>query len=153
ASQATIRGEDQLRAFREAGIQLPTSKALTLDSEIRLAQPIKLKVTRKSEDKQQETASPQWNSLFSDSDVHTLLASTAEDIDVEPSAIDLSPADDSASTPAENDIAIDKAIEIGISGRRKGLFAPDYILNVVRPVDGRDTILERTVRAVQVGTR
>jgi hypothetical protein len=52
-----------------------------------------------------------------------------------------------------SDIAVEKVVEIAISGHRKGLFAPDYSINLVRMLEGRETILERTVRSVRTGDR
>jgi len=150
AAHAGIRTADQLKAFREVGVNLPTDQAFSLDSEIRVTESSKLTVLDDGDPDGRDPSSPQWTSFFEESEVQALLeAGTDETDDAELLTDDLPPTEDVQS----DDIAIERAIEIEISGRRKGLFSPDYSINLVRVVDGKEAILERTVRSVQVGNR
>jgi len=144
---AGIKDDEQIRALQECGVSLHVGdQPLKLAPDMRVDEATQLLMGRSGQNAE-DTKTPEWGRLFSDSEVNSLL-STEDDDDGE--AVDVL-IDEAPTEGAKTDIAVERAIDLTISGRRRGLFLPDYMVNVVRTVDGRETIVERTVRSLSVG--
>jgi hypothetical protein len=150
AQAAGINDDEQVRALRECGVSVGIDgQALGLAAEMKVNASTDVAVHAGRRSAGEGGIKPtEWGRFFSDSEVNALLGTGEDEGEAIEDLIDEVPTE-----PNEVDIAVEKAIELAISGRRRGLFTADYAVNVVRVVDGKDTIVERTVRSLKAGDR
>jgi hypothetical protein len=150
AVMANIYRGEQLRSLRECGMRAVIgAEDLTLSAEIAALEPSTFALAAAEAAPNTKTV-PEWGNFFSNSEVSALLEGYG-DAGNDDDQVTFDMPLPEAESPA--DIVIEKACEVVISGGRRGLFSPDFMLNVVRTVNGLDSIVERSVRSIKCGDR